>query len=110
VAASKRSSRRDPARSRTAPTISASRGPERSIKRAARGGDQHAHAGDGQQEQSSRVWSEAPRLLQPQGQAEEDGVEDEVDRRELGVDADQRTVGGEQPHVEEGAVHAPLPP
>jgi len=45
---------------------------------------------------------------QPERQAEEDGVEDDVDAGPLGIDADQRAVRGQHSQVQERLGHATL--
>src|SRR5262249_20456453 len=49
-------------------------------------GDEHAHRCQGQQDEPGGAGTEVPVLLEPERQAEEDGIEDEAYSQELGVD------------------------
>ena len=90
MAVSKSNSRSEPTSSRIEPMISASRGPVRLMTRGRDGRRQHADAGHWQQQHAGHAWRVLARLLQPQWQAVEDGVEDHVDGRELGIHLHQR--------------------
>ena len=97
------SSRREPTVSRQAPAMRAGLGPDLLMSRAAMGVVSTPTPATSSSRSPARLLS-----FQPERQAEEDGVEDDVDACKLGVDADQRAVRCEHTDVEKRLGHATL--